>query len=106
MEIFIDGGLFELLIFLGFGYGLNYIFKKRFLLIAYCVLALMAPFGILFLQEGWLLDILIAFNVLNAAVFVFLLFDHYKEKKDQPLIDLSRYRKKLPSFVQRKLNKV
>ena len=104
MEIFIDGGLFELIVFLGFGYVLNFLLKKIYLLIFYCVLAISAPLIILFLQEGWIKDSVVAFNVLNVGVFVFLLLDHYREKKDEPLINLSRYRKKLPSFFRKKLN--
>jgi membrane associated rhomboid family serine protease len=102
MEIFIDGGLFELIAFLIFGYAINYVFKKKYLLIAYCTCIIITPVIIPFLHKGALLDLVIIFNIANAALLVLLLWRHYKFFKGEPLINVKKYRQKLPRFFQKK----
>jgi len=103
MEIFVDGGLFELIALLIFGYGMNYILRRKLLLIAYCIIALASPFGVIFLHEGFIRECLAVVSVVNAGILVFILVSRYKENKDQPLFDVSSYYKKLPSFIRKKI---
>ena len=49
MEPFFDGELFELLIAIGIGSSLNFVFKKKYLLVIYSIISVSAPILLFFL---------------------------------------------------------
>jgi hypothetical protein len=59
MEIFVDGGLFELLITLSLGYLINVIYLKKYLLLLFSCVSIGAPIGLLFLHKGGALYLLV-----------------------------------------------
>jgi hypothetical protein len=95
MEIFLDGGLFELLVVLVFGYGLNYIFRQKYLLVLFSFLIVAAPVLLLFLHKGDLLYILVAVCILNALLLVLVLWRLRKQSTRPFLFDTDKYRRLL-----------
>lgn len=93
MEIFVDGGLFELLIALSLGYLVNVIFLKKYLLILYSAVAIGAPAGMFFLSRGDLFFFLAGLCVLNAVLLAILLWRQRVATPGKPLFDLQAWKK-------------
>jgi Ca2+/Na+ antiporter len=81
METFLDGGLFELLIAIGFAYFLNFIYLKKFLLIIFSALVIAAPISLFFIKKNEFYFWLVAMCLFNAVLLIVLL---WKEKKRNP----------------------
>ena len=100
MEVFFDGGLFELLALFAFGCAINFIFAHKYLLLICSALAFSCPVGLFFVSghlRGWLAG----FCILNGALCVFLLWKMRMARDDRPLFDLDKLKKNLPARWQR-----
>lgn len=91
MEIFVDGGLFELVIFVALGYVINQVFKNKFFLIVYSVMIIGAPLLIIFMERADMFYILAAINVLNSILLVILLWQLRSVKSNEPLFNIKKY---------------
>ena len=81
METFLDGGLFELLLALGFACFINFIYLKKLLLIIFSVLVIAAPIILFFIKKNELHQWVVALCTFNAVLLIVLL---WKEKKRNP----------------------
>jgi hypothetical protein len=100
MEIFIDGGLFELLIATIVGYVINFIFLRKYLLIIYSAVSVIAPVLIIFLKKGDLFYFLSSLSILNSILLVILLWTKRTKYPNEPLF--TRPRKNLFTNLLRK----
>jgi hypothetical protein len=77
MEIGFDFGLFEILAATALAWTARYVFKRRWLTIAFLVWSLLAPITLLFLVEGeglrWLAVACLAPAAINVATMVLLM---------------------------------
>lgn len=101
MEIFLDGGLFELTIAIATGYIINYIFLKKYLLILFSVAVITAPVMILFISRGELYYFLSGFTIINALFLILLLWKQRSHAPREPLINIEKYRKKVMNQARR-----
>lgn len=81
MEIFLDSGLFELLIMIALASFLNFIFFRKYLLIFYSILVIVIPVCLFFINVGWFFDVALIFTLFNCIIFVVLL---WQAKHDEP----------------------
>ena len=95
MEVFVDGGLFELIALLAFGCAINFIFAHKYLLLLFSALAFACPVG-LFFVSGHLRVWLAGFCILNGALLIFLLWKLRLARDERPLFDLDKLKKNLP----------
>ncbi len=95
MEVFVDGGLFELIIAIVFGYAINYILLKKYLLILFSVISVVAPLALLFLNKGEWYQFVVILCIINSILLVILLWKQRDKFPDQPLFDLSSLKRKL-----------
>lgn len=95
MEVFVDGGLFELLALLAFGCAINFIFAHKYLLLGVSALFFVCPVGLLFLS-GHLRASMAAFCLLNGALLTFLLWKMRLARDERPLFNLHKLKKNLP----------
>lgn len=102
MELFLDGGLFEIAGLLLFASVINYIFSKRYLLIIFSAAVLIAPALLFFIKDSEIFNWLMAFMTFNSIVFVLLLWKQRKQVSGGPLFDTDSLKKKL-MYVKRKL---
>lgn len=102
MEIFVDGGLFELLIAAVLGYMINYIFLKKYLLILFSVISVAAPVLLLFTGKGDLFYFLIALTLINSILLVILLWTERKRHPFEPLFKIERPKKIVSKFFKKK----
>jgi hypothetical protein len=92
MEIFIDGGLFELGIAVLFGYAINFIFRRKVLLLAFSGIVVLAPVACLFLQKGEIFYILSVINIMTSLLLVVLLWKYRADSADgKNLFDVKKY---------------
>jgi hypothetical protein len=91
MEPFFDGGLFELLIAIGIGSSLNFIFKRKYLLIIYSVASIMATMFLLFTKKGEIYQWLVAVNAFNTILLIALLWKQKLTEPNKSLIDTDKY---------------
>ena len=96
MEIFVDGGLFEIIILLGAAYLVNLVYRKKYLLQLYSILVILSPVGLFFLRGKELLIILIIFCSLNSILLVVLLWQQKASAPGKPLFDLDKWKRFLP----------
>lgn len=94
MEIFVDGGLFELIIAIAFGYAINYIFLKKYLLIIFSCIAILSPVTLIFFNSGELYYWLITICIINAILLVLLLWKERLKVPKQPLFDVGKFKRK------------
>src|SRR6478672_13603457 len=87
MEPFFDGGLFELLLFLGFAICMNAIFFRRYLLVIFSVAVIACPVALFFIHHNELYYWLVAICLLNACLLVTLLWKQKRSHPQQPLFD-------------------
>lgn len=95
MEIFVDGGLFELFLAIVFAYSLNYIFLKKYLLLLYSVCALAAPIALIFINRSELYFVIIGLCLFNSIVLVVLLWKARLQFPGKPLFDLEELKNKI-----------
>lgn len=93
MEIFLDGGLFELGIALAAGYFINFIFNRRFLLILFSLAVVAAPVILIFIRKSDLYYTLAAFSSVCSILFVVVLWQLRVREPGRPLFDLRKFRK-------------
>jgi hypothetical protein len=93
MEIFVDGGLFELLIALSLGYLINVIYLKKYLLLLFSCVSIGAPIGLLFLHKGGAFYLLAAISTVNAILLVVLLWRQRAGNPDKPLFNLDNWKR-------------
>ena len=105
MEIFIDGGLFELTVAIATGYLINYIFLRKYLLIVFSIAAIAAPLINLFIFRGELYYFFSAFTIVNSVFLVLLLWKQRGRSPHEPLVNIERYRKKLIRQAKRMVSK-
>ena len=102
MEIVVDGGLFEFIIAVAFGYAINYIFLKNYLLVIFSCISILCPVALIFLKPGELYYWLISVCILNAVLLVVLLWKERSRIPNQSLFDLVKFKK---SFLDKKFKK-
>ncbi|HEY4111888.1 hypothetical protein [Puia sp.] len=95
MEVFVDGGLFELLIALTVATLINAIYLRRSLLIAYSILSGAASVALFFLPKGDVFYVLLGVNVLNTLLLIVLLWKRRAEHPGAPLFELEHWKKKM-----------
>jgi|GEM_PF-3442296 len=91
MEIFIDGGFFELLLAVIFGYAINFIFSKKYLLFLYFILSVTAPVLLVFIDKHMFFYLLSAFCVFNSILLIILLWKEYLKNPGGELVDIKKY---------------
>lgn len=93
MEIFVDGGLFEIIIAVAFGYAINFIFLKKYLLFIFSSITILSPVALMFFNSGeqyyWLVSICIS----NAVLLVILLWRE-RLKGNNKLFDVEKFKSK------------
>jgi hypothetical protein len=94
MEIFVDGGLFELLLAVAFGYALNFIFFRKYLLIIFSALSVLAPIALFFLPPGELRYFITGICFINSILLVVLLWKQRMYFPNEPLFDVEKWKKK------------
>jgi len=106
MEPFFDGGLFELLLFLGFAVCLNAIFLRKYLLLLFSVVILAAPVTLFFIKRHDLYYALVSLCVLNACVLVALLWKEKKVHPQQPLFNIDDLKETSSRIRSRLLHRI
>lgn len=99
MEPFIDGGLFELFIAIGVGYSLNFIFKRKYLLVIYSIMSIAAPIILLFTNKSELFLWLVSINIFNSTILIIFL---WKQQLSNPNKSLFETDKLLEIFFQKR----
>jgi hypothetical protein len=94
MEPVIDGGLFEVMFLIVIGTIINFVFRRRYLLMVYSALAISAPLVFLLMAENELAVFAMVFSLFNAILLVTLL---WRAKKTNPvhLIDVESLKAQL-----------
>lgn len=98
MEVFIDGGLFELIIAIAFGCAMNFILLRKHLLIAFSASAILSPTALFFIKNGEAINWIAAICIINAVILTILLWKHRADFPGKPLIDTKSLRKKIPGI--------
>ena len=91
MEVFVDGGLFELIIIVALGYVFNHIFRNKLLMIVYSVVVVASSILIIFLDKNDFFYVLTVINVLNSLLLVTLLWRIRATKNNEPLLNIKKY---------------
>jgi hypothetical protein len=99
MEPFFDGGLFELLVAIGIGSSLNFIFKRKYLLMLYSIASIMATILLFFTTIGEIHQWLIGVNSFNSILLIALLWKQKLSEPNKSLIDTDKY---IDLYVKRK----
>jgi len=94
MEIFVYGGLFELAIAVAFGYAINFIFLKKYLLIIFSGICILSPVALIFFKSGELYYWFISVCIINAILLIVLLWRERLRVPNQPLFDVKKFRRK------------
>ena len=102
MEIFIDGGLFELLAAISLGYIINIIFLKKYLLIIFSAVSVSATILTIFFNKGDIFYFLAAINIFNSILLVVLLWRQRSKYPNQPLFDIGKIKKVFYSRFSKK----
>ncbi len=94
MEIFIDGGLFELAIAIVFGYAANFIFMKKILLIIFSCIFILTPIALIAFTHLEELQVwLTIICILNALLLVAVLWTVKMKFPGQPLFDIDKLKR-------------
>ena len=101
MEPFLDGGLLEILVALGFAAIVNFIFLRRYLLVFFSLLIIAGPIILLFFKENELFYWVVAISLLNNILLTVLLWKRRKERPAEPLFNVDSMRKKLSDMKHR-----
>ncbi len=95
MEIFVDGGLFEILLAVAVGYTVNFIFQDKYLLVIFSCIAIVAPVALIFLNSGELRYWIIGICVMNAVLLVVLLWKQRLTSPGTPLLNMEKFKRKI-----------
>jgi len=95
MEIFVDGGLFEIILAIAFGYAINFIFLKKYLLVIFSAISLFSPIALLFLRAGELYYWMVSICIINSMFLIFLLWRERQRIPNQPLIDIEKFKNRV-----------
>lgn len=95
MEIFVDGGLFELFLAIVFAYSFNYIFMKKYVLWLYCACAVAAPIALIFINKSELYFVTVGLCIFNSIFLVVLLWRARLQFPGKPLFDMNDIKNKL-----------
>ena len=101
MEPFIDGGLFELLFALGLIYMINYVFLKKYLLIFFSIVSIIAPVMLFFLKKSELFSFIAGLCIFNGVLLVLLLWKQRQTSPGKPLFDAGKLKER---FLRKKNN--
>ena len=101
MEIFVDGGLFEIIGLLLFASLTNYIFSKKYLLIIFSVIAVTAPILLLFVRDTEVFYWVIGVLMFNSILFVSLLWKVWRGASDKKLFDTGFLKRKLMQLKEK-----
>ena len=101
MEPFFDGGLFELLIAIGVGYSLNFIFKRKYLLFIYSIISIVAPIFLLFARKSEMFIWLVSINIFNSIILIIFLWRQRLSTPNKSLFETDKLLEKF--FLIRKL---
>jgi len=91
MEIFVDGGLFELIIVVALGYVFNQIFRNKFFMVVYSVVIVASSVLIIFLNKNDAFYIFAVLNIINSFLLVVLLWQIRATKNEEPLFNIKKY---------------
>ena len=92
MEPFIDGGLFELLIAIAFGYMINFIFLRKYLLIIFSAISIICPILLLFFKHGEFYYYMVALTIFNSMFLIVLLWQSRLKSPDKVLFDIEKFK--------------
>ncbi|MEP7266275.1 MAG: hypothetical protein ABI844_01520 [Saprospiraceae bacterium] len=81
MEIFVDGGLFEMIGVILFAGMINFIFARKYLLILYSALIIISPVLLFFINKSDLFYWIVAVCIGNGVLLVYLLW-HFKQDEN------------------------
>lgn len=93
MEVFVDGGLFELILAVAFGYAVNFIFLKKYLLIIFSAISLLAPVALFFINSGELRYWIISICLINSILLIFLLWKQRLDFPGRPVINIEKFKR-------------
>lgn len=94
MEPFFDGGLFELLIAIGIGYALNFIFLKKYLLVFFSIVSIAAPALLFFVNSREIFYWLVGACIFNTIFLITLLWKQRITEPDKSLFEVKKYLEK------------
>lgn len=98
METFLDGGLIELLIAIGFAWLLNFIYLKKILLVIFSLLIIAAPVILFFIKKNELYEWLVALCTFNSVLLIVLLWKEKKRNPGESLFNVEGMKNKLPEI--------
>ena len=90
MEIFLDGGLFEMVGLMLIATLINYIFFKKYLLVIYSVITITSPLLMFFIGDRFKF-VLISISIFNSIVLVILLWQIKLYHTERKIIDLKAF---------------
>ena len=88
MEIFVDGGLFEIVLASVFAAAFNFIFRRKVLLIIYAFVLVIAPLALLFTANKEVLYTVVAFILINQVLLAILLLREHFRNPGAPLFKM------------------
>ena len=91
MEPFLDGGLFEVLIAVLIGYSLNFIFLKKYLLVIFSLVSIVAPVLLFFIHAKEIFYWLVSICIFNTVFLITLLWKQRITEPGKSLFDVKRY---------------
>lgn len=91
MEPFFDGGLFEVLIAIGIGYSLNFIIRRKLLLLLYSGISIIAPCVLLFMKISEIYYWAVGICIFNSILLVVLFWKHKINDPEKPLFETEKY---------------
>ena len=91
METFLDGGLFEILFAIGIAYTLNFIFKKKFLLIIFSIVSVVATVLIFIVKSNEIFYFVSTILAFNSILLISILWKLSLKEPDKPLFEVSEY---------------
>jgi hypothetical protein len=101
MEPFFDGGLFELFIAIGVGYSLNFIFKRKYLLVIYSIISIATPILLLFTNKSEMFIWLVSISIFNSTLLIIFLWKQRLSNPNKSLFETEKLLEKF--FLKRKL---
>jgi len=94
MEIFADGGLFELVIIAGIGYAINFIFLRKYLLYIFSALTFASPVSLIFISRGELYYLCVSLCVFNSIFLIILLWRQRARFPKEDLFDIAALKRR------------
>ena len=94
MEPFFDGGLIELALVFAVCCSLNFIFKRKILLIFYSLSVLAMPVILFFIRSGEAFIWVVTVCIFNAVFLVVLLWNKWFSSPGENLFDTKKIREK------------